>query len=129
MTMTTICADTADWIVLSFRPPIRNLVGVRAGDDTEMAITLTRAGVAVDLTDSTIEAQARAAPADPDPPALTADITVTDSEAGRFTVVWPGDQVRTVLGTAEKWQGYYDIQVDDTTVLAGTIGCEQDVTR
>jgi hypothetical protein len=121
--------------VLSFRPAVVTLNGVRAGDRNEFAGRLHQSGVPVDLTAVTLSAQARVAAEAEDPPALEAIVEVTDPPTdGRFTVRWPGEAVRGLLAGAPEWVGVWDLQMangagDPVTVMAGGFKAEMDVTR
>lgn len=118
--------------VLDLSPACLNLEGVRAGDRNETTIALKSDGLPVDLTGSTVTAQARETATDDDT-ALVATITMVDEANGTFIIAWPGADVFTLLAGQESWAGVYDVQVESaagvTTVLSGTIGCVTDVTR
>jgi len=120
-------------VVVPLGPACVDITGVRAGDRNEMAFTITSAGAPVDLTGQTLSAQARKKATDPSP-AVTAIITVTDAVAGKGTMRWPGAEVRTSLGTADKWTGVWDLQAGDpasdpVTLVAGKFSAVLDVTR
>lgn len=117
---------------VSLRPASVNLSGVRAGDLNEIAFTLRVAGVAMNLTGKTLTAQARVTPLATE--FIDAEIIVTDPVGGTGVMRWPGDDVRTWLGTELTLSGVWDFQLGDagsdpTTVAAGTFVAEQDVTR
>lgn len=120
--------------VVQFGPAVVDCLGVRSGDRNQMSVLVSQDGTPMDLTGVTATAVARKTITDPDPPPLSAVVTVTDAAAGALTVRWPGDAVRTVLGTALKWDGVWDLQIvftgqDPVTIAAGKISLEQDVTR
>lgn len=120
--------------VVQFGPAVVDLVGVRAGDRNTMSVVVSQDGAPLNLAGATVAAVARKTITDPDPPALTAVVTVTDGAAGAISVSWPGAAVRTLLGTALKWDGVWDLQLtvggqDPVTIAAGKISLEQDVTR
>jgi len=114
---------------VNFRPALWALNGVRAGDSKAVLVQVRTGGLPADLTGMTITAQARQTAIDPDPPALTALITPDDLTEGRFFLRWDPDEVRDVLGPDGFWRGVWDCQVDVTTIVAGPITCESDVTR
>jgi hypothetical protein len=120
--------------VVQFGPAVVDCLGVRSGDKNQMSVVVSQDGAPMSLTGATCTAVARKVITDPDPPALTAVVTVTDAAAGALSVRWPGDAVRTLLGTALKWDGVWDLQIatsgqDPVTIAAGKISLEQDVTR
>jgi len=121
-------AQGADGAV-DFRPALWAMVGVRAGDSKAILVQVNTGGLPADLTGMEITAQARHTAIDPDPPALTALITPDNLTAGRFFLRWDPDEVRAVLGTTGYWRGVWDCQIDVTTIVAGPITCEMDVTR
>lgn len=121
-------------VTVPLGPPAVNITGVRAGDRNLMTVSVTTAGVPVDLTGLTPAAQARKKSIDPDPPVITAVVTVTDAPAGELEIRWPGDQVTTALAGKETWSGVWDLQLDPAaddpiTVCAGTFAAVMDVTR
>lgn len=120
--------------VLDMTPAVLDIVGVRAGDSNTRSFKLSADGQPWDLTGMTVTAQARKKHTDPDPPALTAAITMTGAALGEFLLSWPGDQVTALLGAATAWAGVWDLQVRSgsdlpVTVLAGKFQCAADVTR
>jgi hypothetical protein len=119
---------------VSFAPAVVDLVGVRAGDRNSMSIVVSQDGAPLNITGAVITAQVRKLATDPDPAVLEAEIQITDAAAGAFTVSWPGDDVRALLGSAASWSGRWDCQValggaDPTTIAAGRFEAEVDVTR
>lgn len=116
-------------VTVPMGPAVLDLTDVRAGDRNLLHLTLLAKGNPVDLTGLELSAQARSKAVDPDPAALTAVIEVVDPVAGTFTLAWPGDDVTTVLAGKATWKGVWDLQVDDVTVVAGTITAAMDVTR
>lgn len=121
-------------VTVPFGPAVVDLTGVRAGDQNLMAVTLTTGGDPLDLTGATVTAQARKVVTDLGPPALSATVVVTDAAAGQCSVRWPGEDVRTLLGTAANWTGVWDLQYvvgsgEPVTVCGGKFTAEQDVTR
>lgn len=117
---------------LSFAPAAWDLVGVRAGDDRAFLVVVSDGLDPVDLTGMTITSQARTTAPDP-VVMLTALVTPDDLAGGSFYLSWDGDEVRSVLAGAASWSGVWDCQLDDagtvTTIVAGKITCEMDVTR
>lgn len=121
-------------VVVPLGPACVDITGVRAGDQNEFTMHLHRGGVPLDLTGLTFTAQARKKSTDPDPPALTAVVTVTDALNGDLTVAWPGEDVRALLNGKATWTGVWDLQADDgtndpTTLAAGNLAAQMDVTR
>lgn len=113
-------------------PAPLDITGVRAGDLNEFQLTITSGGRALDLTGQTITASARLSKDDVD--SLDAVITVVDEVKGVIKVRWPGEDVRTWLGTELSLSGVWDLQAgeldaDPITLLAGTFTAELDVTR
>lgn len=119
---------------IDLRPATLDIVGIRSGDRNELTLILSEKGAPLDLTGKTLAAQARKAVSD-DSVSLTAVITITDAAAGKFTMRWPGDAVRDIVGTEASWKGVWDLQLgaegDDSaqTILAGSITLDNDVTR
>lgn len=121
-------------VAIPLGPATADLNGVRAGDRNLITGVMSAKGAPLDLTGKTLSAQARKKATDPDPPALTATMTVTDAAAGEFSMQWPGDDVRALLDGAAKWTGVWDLQIEESgvdplTVCAGKFECETDVTR
>ena len=121
-------------VAVNLRPATLDLTGIRAGDRNTINVALTSAGAPMDLTGYTISAQARKTPQTADPPAIAADVTVTDAPGGLFTLRWPGDAVRTALADQASWTGVWDLQLDNGTadpwtVVAGAFTADMDVTR
>jgi hypothetical protein len=126
--MLTMTPQGADGYV-DFRPALWALTGVRAGDSKAILVQVNSGGAPANLTGMTITAQARQTAVDPDPPALTGLITPDNLLQGRFFLRWDPDEVRSVLGPDGFWRGVWDCQLDVTTIVAGPITCESDVTR
>jgi len=121
-------------VTVPLGPACVNITGIRAGDRNEMTFTVMSKGAPVDLTGMTVTAQARKKATDPDPAALEAVVDITDPVNGTGTLRWPGDDVRTLLGSSAKWTGVWDLQVGDgvsdpTTIAAGSFDAVSDVTR
>lgn len=119
-------------VTISLTPALVDVEGVRAGDRNQFQVTLTSAGKAIDLTSLTVSAQARAT--SQASTALDAVVDITDPLKGLVTVRWPGDDVRTWLGTNDAMTGVWDLQVEDGTgdpwtVVSGKFSAVQDVTR
>lgn len=124
----TICT------VVPLGPACVDLTGIRAGDRNEFTLTLHTNGTPLNLTGMTVTASARKTATDPDPAAITAVVVVTDAAAGKATIRWPGDEVRTALAGLLTWKGVWDLQVgsaggDPQTLVAGKMTAEMDVTR
>jgi hypothetical protein len=120
--------------VIDVGPAKLDLLRIRAGDRNAFNIKLTDSNGIVNLSDKTIEAQARLTPTEPDPPAVSAIINMTDPAQGEFELRWPGDAIRDVLGSADSWTGVWDLQLTETgqdpqTLVAGAFTIESDVTR
>jgi hypothetical protein len=132
--MTSLSSLPCDGVVVPLGPARADLMGVRAGDRNLVTVTLHRGDDPVDLTGITVTAQARKEATDQGPPALEAEVTITDAEAGEFELRWPGEDVRTMLAGAAYWLGVWDLQLDPGgeppyTVLEGAFEAVQDVTR
>jgi hypothetical protein len=113
-------------------PAVVNIAGVRAGDQNLFTLTMSRDGVPVDLTGSTVTAQARLTALTEE--SLDAVVEITDAPGGAVSVRWPGEDVRTWLAGQATVKGVWDLQVangaeDPVTVIAGGFGAEMDVTR
>jgi hypothetical protein len=123
----------ASAVTVPLDPATVNITGVRAGDRNAFTVTITADGDPVNLTGSTLTAQARKLANDPDPAALTATVTVTDAANGTAEIVWPGAAVTTMLGASASWTGVWDLQrttaAGSTTVCAGAFTAVMDVTR
>lgn len=118
--------------VVNLTPSRVDLQGVRAGDRNLITWTIRSGGVAVDLTDKTVEAQARLT-AD-DEAALSAVVVIVDAVNGTGTLRWPGDELRDLLAGETKFAGVWDMQIvtageDPLTVAAGVFLADMDVTR
>jgi alkaline phosphatase len=115
-------------------PSVLDWACVYAGDRNAQEFEFLADGVPWDLTGAVLSAQARKSRSDP-AAALTATVTAVDAALGTWIVEWDGDDVRTLLGTAESWEGVWDLQVLEVgqtlpvTVLKGTFRAELDVTR
>lgn len=117
---------------LKLDPASLDISGIRAGDKNLIEMTLTQNGEPLDLTGMTIEAQARRMANDPD--ALTAVIEVLDAAAGKLSMRWPGEDVRTMIGEDVSWSGFWDLQTstdgnDPVTIVAGKFSATMDITR
>lgn len=121
-------------VLLPLGPACVNITGVRAGDRNLITGHLSEGLADYDLTGITLSAMARKSATDASP-AITAVVTVVGSPAdGNFTMRWPGDQVRTALGTSKKWKGVWDLQASNgvdqpSTLMYGTFEADMDVTR
>lgn len=121
-------------VVVPLGPAVVDITGVRAGDRNLVTLTLTSGGAPLNLTGMVVTSQVRKLSVDPDPPALVAEVTVTDAPGGKVSVRWVGDDVREILNGAAAWEGVWDVQVasgtaDPLTVAAGKWAAEMDVTR
>ena len=119
-------------VAVDLSPARVDISGIRAGDRNLITMTITSGGAPVNLTGKTVTAQARLTPNDVT--MLSAVVTITDAAAGAISVRWPGPAVSTILGTAAKWTGVWDLQMatpseDPLTVAAGSFTAEMDVTR
>lgn len=119
--------------VISLAPAVLDVSGIRAGDRNMFQLTVRTSGRAMDLTGYEVTAQARTTTADPVP--LEAVVTITDAPNGVCLVRWPGDAVRTWLGSKSTVKGVWDLQLLDSagndpwTVLTGSFAAEMDVTH
>jgi len=107
--------------------------GVTAGDMNRLVFRVMADGTPMDLTGCTVAAVARKRASDP-APAMTATVTVVNAAIGLVDVAWPGESVRDVLAGRDSWRGVWDMEIvsaggQTTTVLAGTLVCEMDITR
>lgn len=120
-------------VLITLGPAKVDIAGVRAGDRNEFQINLTADGDPMDLTGMTVSAQARSTAADTTH--LDAVLSITDAPGGVLRIYWPGDDVRTWLGTSVRQSGVWDLQLgtdggtDAVTVIAGSFTAELDVTR
>jgi hypothetical protein len=119
---------------LTLGPAVVNITGVRAGDRNSFQLTITDGGTPVNLTGQTITAHAREVATDPNPPAITATITIVNAPAGILTVAFPGAAVTAALAGTAAWSGVWDLQMqsgatDPVTLVAGTLDAVSDVTR
>lgn len=117
---------------MTLGPGVLDITGIRAGDRNEFTVNLTINGQPLSLAGYTITAQARNTHADVE--MIAAIVTVLDSPAGRVSLRWPGDVIRTWLADKLKATGVWDMQLrpttgDPTTVVAGAFSAELDVTR
>lgn len=118
---------------LDLSPGILDLSGIRAGDRNALRVTLTQGGTPLNLTGYDVTAQARVDPHATG--AINGVVEDRDDPAGAFTLRWPGDEVRTLLGSKVSWTGVWDLQIllppetDATTVIAGKWSAVADVTR
>jgi hypothetical protein len=107
---------------------------VYAGDRNLAHFTFNAASSPWDITGASIAAQARLTATAVDV-ALTAAITIDDPEGGLVSVAWDGEQVRTLLGDADRWRGVWDLQILEfgmtlpVTLLRGKFTALLDVTR
>jgi hypothetical protein len=120
-------------VQINLAPAVVDVAGIRAGDRNLFQVTVRSGGSALNLTGYTITAQARDTAAD-EANILDAVCTVTDATTGKIDVRWPGDDVRTWLGSSSTLKGVWDMQLDDGTndpwtVIAGSFSAELDVTR
>lgn len=120
-------------VAISLAPAVVDVSGIRAGDRNLFQLTLRQSGQPINLTGCTITAQARTDSTDTE--FLDAVCTVTSAIDGQLDVRWPGDAVRTWIGTGTAQQGVWDLQLDDGvtgdpwTVISGNFAAELDVTR
>lgn len=118
--------------VVTLGPAAVDIVGIRAGDQNLIEMSLTTNGAPMNITGMEVQAQARLTPTSAE--ALTAIITITDAARGVIEVRWPGADVTTLLGTKTSWTGVWDMQIgnpgnDPTTIAAGKFTATMDVTR
>jgi hypothetical protein len=119
-------------VAVPLGPAPVDITGVRAGDKNEFQITLVSAGRGLDLTGMTLKASAKKTKTDTT--SLDAIVTVTDGPNGVVLLRWPGDAVRTWMGTNLTQKGVWDMQMksgtnDPITVVAGDFSSEMDVTQ
>lgn len=103
-----------------------------AGDANAVILEFTADGVAMDTTGAVLTAQARLTPQDA-AVALTATITEVNTTTGSYIVGWDGEAIRTLLAGAQRWEGFWDLQLVlngvTTSPLAGKFVALHDVTR
>ena len=120
-------------VAIDLTPAEVDIKGVRAGDRNLVQLTIKVSGQPLNLTGYTVSATARTK-AD-DPQHLDAICTVTAATQGKIDVRWPGEAVRTWLGTAVEQHGIWDLQLadgtsaDPWTVVWGTFDAVWDVTH
>jgi hypothetical protein len=120
-------------MLIDVSPSRIDLTGIRAGDRNEVGITIKAGGAPLDLTGATLRAMARHEPHASH--ALHATITEVDASKGQFILAWDGDQVRSLLGEADRWKGVWDLEAVEegqtipTTLAAGEFTAVMDVTR
>lgn len=119
-------------VALPLGPAELDISGIRAGDLNQIQLTITAGGRPIDLTGKTLEAQVRRSYTSTGK--LDAVIEVIDQVAGVITLRWPGEEVRTWLGTDTSALGVWDLELTDgtddpTTIIAGTFHAELDVTH
>jgi hypothetical protein len=119
-------------VAVPLGPAPVDITGVRAGDLNEFQITLLAGGSKMNVTGMTFTAAARITKIDPT--SLNAVVSITDGPNGIIMVRWPGDAVRTWLGTNVTQKGVWDLQMvsgtdDPLTVCAGDFSAELDVTH
>jgi hypothetical protein len=119
-------------VAVPLGPAPVDITGVRAGDLNEFQITLLSGGSKMNVTDMTFNASARVTKADTGH--LDAVVTIVDGPNGIIMVRWPGDAVRTWLGTNVTQKGVWDLELingtdDPLTVCAGDFSAELDVTH
>ena len=115
-------------------PAVLDISGIRAGDENQIEITITKSGVPFPLTGYTVSAQARKAAIDPDPPLITAECEITDAAGGKVVTTWHGDDVMTLLNGSAQFNGVWDLQISadgvtNKTIAAGLFNAVMDVTR
>ena len=107
---------------------------IYAGDANVAHFNFKQAGQPWNLTGAQVVAQARGTSLD-SAVALTASVTAVDAATGQYDIAWDGELVRTLLATADKWSGVWDLQVLEagadlpTTMLRGKLSAVMDVTR
>jgi len=107
---------------------------VYAGDANVAHFAFKQAGLPWDMTDAQLVAQARLT-ALTEEVALEATIVEVNVAAGQYDISWDGESVRTLMATADKWAGVWDLQVLEsgatlpTTMLRGKLNAVMDVTR
>lgn len=119
-------------VAVPLGPAPVDITGVMAGDLNEFQITLTSGGGKLNVTGMTFNASARVTKLDPS--SLDAVVTIVDGPNGIIMVRWPGDDVRTWLGTNVTQKGVWDLEMisgtnDPLTVCAGDFSAELDVTH
>jgi hypothetical protein len=119
-------------VAIDLSPAEVDIKGVRSGDRNLIQLTVRVGGQPMNLTGYTVTASARTK-AD-EPTHLDAVCTVTTAAAGKVDVRWPGDAVKTWLGTNVEQNGLWDLQLqqgtdDPWTIVWGTFQAILDVTH
>lgn len=120
---------------VDFGPAKLDLKDLPAGDDVAILLTFTDNDGPQDITGATISAQARTTATADDPPALSAQVTITDPSNGKVSVLWSGTDTRTLISGDARWSGVWDLEVtlagqaNPRTVLGGRFSIQTDVTR
>lgn len=119
---------------LDLGPARLDLKRVRAGDYTTVQISIKEDGNPKDTTGAVVTSHVRKT-ADADAIALDGIVTIVDETTGVYTVSFDGNDVRTLLGGRDSWDGVWDVQIVvqgttfPVTLIAGSFGAEMDVTR
>lgn len=121
---------------IDLSPARLDLRGLPAGDDIAIVVRFKDDdGLPQDTTGAVLNAQVRSSATD-DTIQLSATVTaITDGSDGEWSVFFDGDDTRTVLDSATRWRGVWDLEVtlagqaNPRTVLAGVFEIETDVTR
>lgn len=120
-------------VAIDLSPAVVDIKGIRAGDRNLFQLTVRVSGQPLNLTGYTVTASARTK-AD-DPIDLDAVCTITGATQGKVDVRWPGEAVRTWLGTHVEQQGVWDLQLadgtsaDPWTIVSGAFSASMDITH
>jgi hypothetical protein len=119
-------------VAVPLGPAQVDITGIRAGDLNEFQVNIQQGGKAMNITGAVFTASARVTKIDA--ASLDAVVTIVDGPTGVTMVRWPGDDVRTWLGTNVTQKGVWDMQMvigtdDPITVCAGDFSAELDVTH
>ena len=116
-------------------PARLDLRGIPAGDDVAVTISFKDSdGNGQDTTGAVLNAQVRSSATD-DTIQLSASVSAIDAANGQWSVLFSGDDTRTVLADASTWNGVWDLEITQSgqanprTVLGGRFQIETDVTR
>lgn len=118
--------------VLDLSPSVLDIIGY-AGDTTELVVTVTRSGAAVDLTGATAAAHIRKTAHSTE--AAVATATIEDAANGVVKAVWSGADLAALTSEVlSKWVGKYDVELTLATgevwsILRGDFTILRDITR
>lgn len=119
---------------LSLEPYRLDLKKVPAGDDISLILNFSQEEAPLDTTNAVVSCQVRQSPTSEDIE-ITATCTPVDAANGIWSVVFNGNDTRTLLDDDRRWSGWYDIEItqdgqtNPRTVMHGRFLLHSDVTR